>query len=222
MIQRTLYKALTAGLEYFQANPDAFDTLFGDNFGLSTVEIEAIKKFFVDKPPKVIHGYARTDQTPPLFSIVLSDERETDKVLGDDAGMISDEEDPDFGSDQYAALWSHTYQILCIAEHPEATQYIYEVAKSIILEAKPTFLPEGIYGIQVSGAELLPDPRFFPEHWFVRQLTLNCQRELLTVRKGTGAGKAWKVTGIHIDSAGSPSDVGGVKTLVKPYGGTNE
>lgn len=216
MIQRTLYRALTAGLEYFQNNPKAFTTLFGDNYGLSATEIEAIVQFFTSKPPKVIHGYARQDQTPPLYSIVLADERETDKVLGDEAGMISEEEDPDFGDDQYSVMWAHTYHILCIAEHPEAAQYIYEVAKSIILEAKPTFLPEGIYGIQVSGAELLPDPRFIPEFWFVRQLTLQCQREMLTVKQGTGAGKAWKVAGIHVDKSGSPSDVGGVKTLVTP------
>lgn len=223
MIQRILYSALTSGLEYFQQNPDAYDNLFGDNFGLSAVEIAAIKQFFTEKPPKVFHGYARTDQTPPFIAIVLADEREVDSVLGDEAGIISDEEDPDFGSDQYTALWSHTYHLLCIAEHPEAAQYVYEVAKTIILGAKPTFIPDGIYDSQVSGLELIPDPRYMPEHWFVRQLTFTCKRELLTVKKGTAAGRAWKVGGIHIDSAGSPSDVGGVKTLVKPvFGGEDE
>jgi hypothetical protein len=219
MIQRILYRALSAGLEYFQQNPDAFDQLFGDNYGLSDTEIAAIKTFFQQKPPKVFHGYARSDQTPPFYAIVLADEREVDSVLGDEAGIISDEEDEDFGADQYTAFWSHTYHILCVAEHPEAAQYIYEVAKTIILGAKPTLIPEGIYDSQVSGSELAPDPRFIPEHWFVRQLTFSARRELLTVKKGSEAGKAWKVAGIHVDKEGSPSDVGGVKTLIKPVAG---
>jgi len=214
MIQRILYRAVEAGLTYFKENPDAFHTLFGDNYGLSETEVAAILQWFNDKPPKVFHGYARADQTPPFVSIVLADERETDSVIGDDAGMISDEEDPDFGCDEYTAFWAHNYQLLCITEHPEATQYLYEVVKDIILEAKPTFIPEGIYDLQVSGAELMPDSRFIPENWFLRQLNLACKRELLTVKKGTGAGKAWQVGGIHVDKSGSPSDVGGVKTLV--------
>jgi len=219
MIQRILYRALTAGLAYFQENPQAYDQLFGDNYGLSETEILAIRQFFTDKPPKVFHGYARTDATPPFIAIVLADERESEFVIGDEAGIITDESDADYGCDQYTAFWQHTYQLMCIAEHPEACQYLYEVAKAIILEAKPTFIPEGIYDSLVSGAELLPDPRFVPEHWFLRQITFTCKRELLTVKKGSDAGKAWKVAGIHIDRSGSPSDVGGVKTLVKPIAG---
>jgi hypothetical protein len=219
MIQRYLYQALTAGLDYFRQNPDAFTALFGDNYGFSDTEISAIRTFFSTKPPKVLHGYARMDQAPPFYAIVLADEREADFVIGDEAGIIGDEEDPDFGSDQFTALWNHVYHILCITEHPEATQYLYEVAKLIILEAKPTFIPEGIYDSQVSGAELLPDPRFIPEHWFARQITFSCKREFLTVKKGSGAGRAWKVAGIHVDSAASPSDASDGQTFVTVAGG---
>jgi len=219
MIQRILYKALTEGLAYYRANPEAFDRLFGENYGLPTTEVDAIKQFFAEHPPKVNHGYARMDQDPPLYAIVLADERETETVLGDEAGMINDDDDdPDYGSDQYAVFWEHTYHIMCVAEHPEAAQYVYEVAKAVILAAKPTFLPEGIYGIKVSGSELLPDPRFIPEHWFVRQITLYCQRELLTVKIGSAADKVNKVAGIHVDNDGVGGDVGEVKTLVKLYG----
>jgi len=214
VIQRILYKALSAGIQYYLAHPEALDTLFGDNFGLETTEIEAIKTFFANKTPKVFHGYPRLDQIPPFYSIVLGDERESDAVLGDEAGMDEDEDDPDYGCDQYTRFWNHTYHVLCITEHPEATSYIYEIAKTIILEAKPTFIPEGIYGNLLSGTELLPDPRYIPEIWFVRQLTYTAQRELKTVLKGSNAGKAWKVGGIHIDGGDDNSDIGGVKSLV--------
>lgn len=214
MIQRILYKALTAGLTYFSTNQDAYDRLFGQNYGLSATEVAAIRQFFAAKPVTVVHGYARMDQTPPMLAIVLGSEREVESVIGDEAGPVRDELDPDYRCDQYTSMWAHNYQIHCIAEHPEASQYLYEIAKAIILEAKESFIPEGIYDSEVSGSELLPDPRYIPENWFVRVVTFACRRELLTTRLNTALGKAWKVSGIHVDSDGSPSDVGGVKTLI--------
>jgi len=214
MIQRLLYKALTRGLDAIKADPTILDDLFLKNFELDASEVEGIKTFFAAKPPTVIHGYARSDQDTPIISILLANEREADAVIGDEAGIIEDEEDADFGADQYTALWEHTFSVVCITEHPDVCQYIYEVAKQIIMVAKPTFIPYGVYGMTLSGADLAPDSRYMPEHFFIRQLSVSCRAELLTVAKDTKLGKAFKVSGMHVDKSGSPSDVGGVKTLV--------
>jgi hypothetical protein len=214
MIQRLLYTALTRGLDAIKADPTILDDLFLDNYELGQTEVDGIKAFFAAKPPTVVHGYARSDQEPPLYSIILASEREADAVIGDEAGMVDDVEDPDFGSDQYAALWEHTFHIMCLAEHPDVCTYLYEVAKATILQAKPTFIPFGVYGLTLSGQDLAPDPRYVPEHFFVRQLVVSCRAELLTTAKSTKLEKAFQVAGIHVDKSGSPSDVGGVKTLV--------
>ena len=214
MIQRILYNALTNGLAQIKADPTILDDIFDKQWELPVTEVDAIKTFFATKAPKVIHGYARSDQEPPFYSIVLVSEREADAVIGDEAGIVLDEEDPDYGCDQYAALWEHTYHVMCFTEHPDACQYIYEVAKSIILTAKPTFIPKGIYDSNLSGADLLPDPRYVPEFMFVRQLAFTCKAELLIVNKDSKLSKAFRVGGMHIDKSGSPSDVGNVKTLI--------
>ena len=214
MIQRLLYTAMIRGLEAIKADPTILDDLFLENYELTQTEVDGIKVFFAAKPPTVVHGYARSDQEPPLYSIILAAEREADAVIGDEAGIEEDAMDPDFGADQYTALWEHTFHLMCLAEHPDVCTYLYEVAKAIILLAKPTFIPFGVYGLTLSGQDLAPDPRYVPEHFFVRQLVISCRAELLTTAKSTALSKAFKVAGIHIDKSGSPSDVGGVKTLV--------
>ena len=214
MIQRLLYTALMNGLAAIKADPTILDDLFLSNYELTTTEVEGIKTFFATRPPTVVHGYARQDQEPPLYSIILAAEREADAVMHDDAGSVTDTMDADFGADQYTALWEHTFHIMCITEHPDVCTYLYEVAKAIILQAKPTFIGFGVYGLTLSGMDLAPDPRYVPEHFFVRQLVVSCRAELLTTAKATKLGKAFKVAGIHVDKSGSPSDVGGVKTLI--------
>lgn len=214
MIQRLLYTAMIRGLDAIKADPTILDDLFLNNYELGQTEVDGIKTFFAAKPPTVVHGYARSDQEPPLYSIILASEREADAVLGDEAGIIEDDQDPDFGADQYTALWEHTFNLMCITEHPDVCTYLYEVAKAIILQAKPTFIPFGVYGLTLSGQDLAPDPRYMPEHFFVRQLVITCRAEFLTTAKSTALTKAFKVAGIHVDKSGSPSDVGGVKTLV--------
>jgi hypothetical protein len=200
MIQRLIYKALTQGIEAIKADLTLLDDLFLSNYELDAKEVEGIKTFFTAKPPTVVHGYARTDQKPPIISILLASERQTETVLGDEAYDVMNEDDPDYQETQYANFWEHTYSVVCIAEHPDVCQYIYEIAKVIILKAKPTFIPYGVYGIQLSGSDVSPDPRYMPEHFFIRQLTVSCNAELLSVSKGSRLSKAFAVTGISIDS----------------------
>jgi len=216
MIQRLLYKRLIEGVAKFKAQPELFDKLFGDLFELDPPEIAAIKMAFAAKPPHVIHGYARSESEFPLYSIILSGERETDHYLSDDAGMVMDTDDDDFGADRLSALWESTFQILCYTEHPDLTVYYYEIAKSILIVSD--FFTYGILDFDMSGMDLNPDPRYIPEHLFVRQLTFRAKYEFERIDEGSKFGKAFKVAGIHVDKSGSASDVGPVKTRVTPIG----
>ena len=206
MIQRLLYTALTQGLVAIKKDPSILADLFKSNFQLSDKEVEGIQKLFADSPPTVVHGYARSDQDTPIISILLHSEREADLMLHDDAGDVTETMDSDFGASQYSALWEHVYNIVCITEHPDVCQYIYEVCKYIILQAKCTWIPYGVYEIRVSGADLAPDRRYMPEHFFIRQLTLSCRAELLTTAKNSKFGKAFKLGSISVDKNAIPSD----------------
>lgn len=216
MLQRLIYKRLKEGVAYVKSDPRVIEQLFQDLFELERSEVESIKTAFQTKTPNVIHGYARTDSEFPLYSIVLGGERETDTYLSDDAGMIQDPEDEDYGADRLSSLWESTFQILCYTEHPDMTLYYYEIAKAIILTSD--FFSWGVLDFDTSGMDLAPDPRYIPEHLFVRQLTWKAKYEFERIDRNSKLGKAFKVRGIHVDKSGSPSDVGGVKTLVKPVG----
>lgn len=216
MIQRYLYNVLKAGLAAVAKDPTILDELFQNLYGLDATEMAAIHKLFVEKPPVIMHGYARADATFPLYSIVLQNEGEKDLLIGDDAGM------DDEHNDVYAAMWEHTYQILCYSQHPDATLYMYELAKTFLLTYHDYFVEKDLYAIRVSGTDLHPDERYLPGWLFVRQLTFSCEREFNQVSKVGALGKAFKVNGIFIDKAGSPSDPGAVKTLVVPISGNEE
>ena len=150
---------------------------------------------------------------PPVWAIVLENENEAVTWIGDESGMIEDTSDPNFGADIEGSVWEHRYGIWCYTEHPDVTAYYYEVMKSILVAAHQYFIEQEILNMNLSGMDLAPDPKYVPEHLFARRMVFTCQREFRVLQTDP-AGKAFKVSGIHVDSAGSPSDVGGVKTLV--------
>lgn len=219
MIQRFLFDVLKAGLDEIQDDLGILDDLF-EQYGLPQTEIDAIRKLWTLKPPIVKHQYARTDDSFPLYSIVLADEQEAELYIGNEAGMITERTSPDFGADIKSSIWQHKYHILCYSEHPDHTSYLYEVAKAIYIAA--SLFDCGLFDTKFSGMDLAPDPRYIPEHLFARQFTLVGNREFERLDRKSKLGKAFKVRGIHVDKSGSSSDVGGVKTLVTVSTGEDE
>jgi hypothetical protein len=217
MIQRLLYTALKTGLAEIAKDPTILDDIFGSKgMNLAAEEITMIKELFAKRPPDVHHGYARADYQFPLYSITLANESETQHFLNDDAGMLDDYDDPDYGADVHATFWEHNFNILCYAEHPEVAIYIYEVGKNILLAANSAMAEAGVFEPKVSGMDLAPDPRYIPDHLFARQISYYCQDELWRIDKESKLDKAFKVAGIHLDSTG------GVKTLVTVIGSEDD
>lgn len=216
MIQRFIYMALVDGITQLTEDPTLLDQLFSDLYELSPTEVAGIKQVFAAKPPKVIHGYAPRDVDPPVYSIVLQGEHESETFLNNDGLQISDPEDPDFGADVKTSIWRNSYHILAITEHPDVTSYYYEIAKSIFLASTDFFADRNMFEIRITGQDLSPAMSYLPEHLFARNLVFQCDREFQRVDRDSKAGKAFAVSGIHIDESGSPSDVGGVKTLMIP------
>lgn len=214
MIQRFIFSAIRDGINAITADPVILEQIF-ENYELDEDEVESIKTLWSSKPPIVRHGFARSDDEFPLFALVLVNEREVDTVLGDDGGIVEDPEDPLYGADIKTSFWEHNYDILVYSEHPDATLYWYEVVKSIMLEAG--FYDVGIYDLMLSGGDIMPDPEYIPGHLFVRRLNLKASREFKRIVHTSRLGKAFQVSGIHIDRSGSPRDPGPVKTLLVPY-----
>lgn len=218
MIQRYLYDILTQGVAAISANDKILDDLFERDYALDATEVAAIKTYFANDPPTVINGYARIDTDFPCYAIVLGGEGESITFLGDSAGQIEDTTDPLLHADIDSSVWDHNYNIFVYTEHPDLTAYYYEIAKSIMI-ANFTALANlgGLFNFTLSGTELAPDPAYLPEHLHVRQLQFKCSREFQYIDRDSLRAKAFQVGGVHIDKTGSPSDVGGVKTLVTTY-----
>lgn len=220
MIQRFLYDTLKAGIEEILKEMSILDDIFRVNYCLERDEVESIKTAFETNPPNVIHHYARSESEFPLYSIVLESENESEHYIGDDAGMIDEPDDPLFGADRIASIFTHDYSILTYTEHPDLTLYYYEIAKAILLVAP--LKSQGLFNTHISGMDLMPDPRYIPDHLFVRKMSFQADREFERIDKDSKLGKAFRVEGIHVDSSGSPNSVGGAKTLVTPYGVLDE
>ncbi len=208
MIQRFLFEIVKSGFETIRDQPSLVDDIFSQ-YDLPDTEIDAIKTALVEEFPTVKHQYARKEDEPPIISIVLGNESEKDHYLGDFAEQLDD------GAEVVSSIWEHTYRLLIYTKHPDLTLYYYEILKAIFVTAPLEDC--GLFQTHISGMDLEPDVRYIPAHLFARVLTFSANREFESVDRLIALTKAFKVRGISIDKAGSPSDVGGVKTLVTPY-----
>jgi len=208
MIQRFLYEVIKAGFEEVRDNPSLLRSIF-ETYELSETELSGIQQLLTEKFPTIKHQYARTEDNPPIISIVLGSESETEHYLSDFAVQDDD------GSEILSSIWEYTYECLLYTEHPDHTLYLYEILKSALVAAPLS--DYGLFQNHFSGMDLAPDPMYIPSHLFARRFVIKTQREFERVDAIIALSKAFKVRGIHIDKSGSPSDVGEVKTLVGVY-----
>lgn len=216
MIQRLIYQVLQRGIELANEQPEILEDLFQENYSLTRDEVDGIKRFFREQTPNVIHGWARSDSTFPLYSIVLVRETETEHFMADDAGQIEDPDSPDYNADCYSTVWQHDFDVIAYAEHPDSVQYMYELAKSTFFAAEEAFILQGLFELHLSGSDVPPAP-YVPEHLFLRRLTFSTQREFLRTDKRSKLSKAFTVSGLHVDRSGSPSSPGPVKSNITTY-----
>jgi len=217
MINRYIHGILTVGITNILEDTTFLDELFKDNYVIDESEAEAIKTYFLENGCRVKNGYPRKDTVWPAIHIVLGMETESDHFLSDSAGKITDDEDPNYGKELLAAIWEHGYRLIICTEHPDITVAYYEIAKFIMLQGLDVLLGDGCFEFHFSGKDMAPDERYIPAHLFVRELIFQCNREFQHIKRDTDLFNIRKVEGIHVDSSGSPSDVGNVKTNVTTY-----
>lgn len=217
MIHRYIQAILTTGIAAYKADPVLVDDLFDQLYELEDSEVNAIKTYFQQKGFTVYSGYPRIDSKPPYVAVILAGEGESDTYIGDYAGMITEDGHVLYGAEVEGSIWEHNYHIPVVTEHPDITQYMYELVKSVMLAGLPTLVDQECMQFSFSGQDLAPDPRYLPARYFIRQLIFSCKRQFSRIDRDSRLTKAFQVSGIHIDRSGSPRDVGGVETLVTPY-----
>jgi hypothetical protein len=228
MIERMIYDALKAGIAEFQADPNKMERFFLKNRRLPQAEVDLIKTAFGRKAPNVFHQYPRIDQFPPdepaaAWAIVLADEDEDDRPLGDTSGIIGladegglDPSNPEAGAECFNSVWNQKLMVMTITDHADLTVYYYHLCKLFLVRARPFFKDQELLDITFRGGDLAPDPRYLPGHLFVRQLTLTTKKEERMA--GSKEPRAFEVAGLHVDDGNSIEALGGVVANVTPYG----
>ena len=216
MIHRQLKLVIDNGLFNIKSDTSILDEFFY-NFDILPDELTRIKTFFSNTTIEAIIGYPKKDSAFPIVAIALAGDTESEKVLGMKMDQITDPEDEFFGSDFKGAIWDYNYNVIIAALHPDICAYLYEIIKLIFIININYFINLGYFNITVSGAELIPDTRYLPEHIFIRQLIFNCSSELVYLDKDSRLSKAFRVEGLHIDKEATLRDIGDVISNIKPY-----
>lgn len=217
MIHRYIHAVLSTGIAAYKADPKLVDDLFAQLYEIESTEVAAVKTYFAQHGLRVYNGYPRLDSAPPFVAIILASEGEAETYIGNYAGMVTEDGHALYGSEVEGSIWNHVYHLPVVSEHPDVTSYMYELVKTIMLAGLRFLIEQDCMLFSFSGADLAPDPKYIPERFFVRQLTFSCQREFSRIDRDSRLTKAFEISGIHIDSSGSPSDVGDVQTLVTTY-----
>jgi len=227
MAERLLFTILKGELAYYKADEgQRFERFLLEEQLLDADEAAQARLYFAGgvnglgntieaQPPSLHHGYPRTGGPFPLWAITLGGERDTQTYLGDDAFPVDEDgdlyADPETGAvvDPKIRRVEYTYNILCLADHPDITLYYYYLLKQIILSQREEFIAADLDPPSITGADLAPDPRFLPDHIFARQLTVTIEGEECWPSQRTG-GYAREITGLHLDDAETAG--GGITT----------
>lgn len=233
MYERALYDVIQDGIERLTAGYDGKQRLLELNLkspGMTDLEVANLVAFWNSDEgrPHVIHQFARKGAQLPLFSIVLAQEAQTDFYLGDTLGSHEDilaecEIDLDELSNELGVdidvevqRWRFTYNVITYAENPDVCIGYHRVLRTIMLRAKQVLLEAGAEEPEISGTDLVADPRYLADNIFTRQLSVTVKAHVVyptNIDLGPlASGRGKKVVGVHVNDR-----VEGVKALVDPY-----
>ena len=144
MIERIVQKVLTAAVAAIRADTSILDSIFqpdDDDIRISAAELVKIKADFValnGAVPrfKVRSGYAVNENHVPSFSVVLQNERQAHRALGDYVGDAEDSTthallDP--AVELIGSIEDRTIAVLAYGWTPDECYWYYKILKAIIL-----------------------------------------------------------------------------------------
>ena len=69
------------------------------------------------------------------------------------------------------------FTIFVYAEHPDWCAWLYRVLRRILNLGSRYLWAQEIYNVQMTGTDMIPDPRFVPENVYVRKISLSVEYE---------------------------------------------
>lgn len=217
MVERVLYAVLKTELDRL-ASPEGLASLqrvFTHVFDPMAGETERAEyvTHLQRRPPNVVLGYPRSTTAPPVVSIVLGEEEESDEVasLSDFVGETQPGEDGPY-AEYVGSHFSQTFNIFVFSDHPVITAYVYHLVKLILFGAKPFLICAGVVDPRLAGGELSPDESYTPEDWFSRVVRFSC-KSLNSVPVLRLDPSRYRVGGLYMDDLNVDGIQGGVTAV---------
>jgi hypothetical protein len=169
--------------------PDALERWALDSLELTAAEAAKLRLYFAGgtnsdgdtieaQPPILVHGYPRVDGPFPCWALTLGAETIEQDYLGKDAPFLDSEGELHFDArsgdvvDPKVRRLQYRYEILIITDHPDITVYYYHLLKLILMAGQRDLEASNVEDMGLSGADMVPDPRYLPPGVFARILTV--------------------------------------------------
>jgi hypothetical protein len=163
------------GVQAITATPSLLDNILED---LSPTDLASVKAYWGDHPPTVLSGYARSEGPFPCMAVTLMGEEIAQDYVGvGQEAMFLGGSPSDKGGTKFKRRVTGTYGITIYAEHPDIVACYYRVARRILNVGVWRMLEGGLNEPVISGADMMPDPRYAPDNLFVRRITVTTEYE---------------------------------------------
>lgn len=174
--ERIIYRALELGINAISADLTILDRILGVHME-DTTEQGKFRTIWQDTPPTLVLGYPRTEAIFPCYAITLASDPPLQHRVGKGARLAVLGGGNDYNAERFSQRINSTYMVLIYATHPDVCAWYYRVARRILNVATAYLIKNGLTEPEINGQDLVPDPRYTPEHVFVRRLSLTIQYE---------------------------------------------
>jgi hypothetical protein len=240
LIERQIASVVKTELERLKADPRLIEDLFVEEHGLAREEAQKIRLYFEGgtaadgtdleaDPPIFVHGYPTVQGPFPCWAMTLGGERIHTDYLGRDAAFLDSDGETFYDVrtnkvvDPKARRFQYTFDFLVISRHADITVAYYQLLKRILLSQEAALILDDADELEISGADMAPDPRYLPADVFARVLQLTTYGEenwgAPLTRASGGVG------GLHVND-GDGVTVGdsdnSVSAAITPYVGDDD
>lgn len=205
--ERVVYHVLKSGLARLASNinamrghGDLIDVLF-PHFGAK--ERDTVRRLICERRPKVVHGYPRSNAEMPAIMVLVTNESENRRFVGDtldDGG----EDAPEFiGHDggtyeTKGVLVDASIDCWVMDDNPDVVQAFYTIVWNLLDSARTKVFAKRDLNIgSLSGGDVPPDSNYMPEYVFVRR----CGMTITGVRLSAFGDELWDGIGVELDIA---------------------
>ncbi len=177
MLERIFYDVILDGVAKLVAEPWRLD-LFFKMLRLDKAEIPKAKAGFLANPPAPHLMYPQVDIGFPAYAIILKNDVQMQRFLGDRGAPIDEIEALILGdgrvegAETTASINRREYEIWTIANDVDFTIYYYELLIQMLMAEHVGLKPKGIIDVEYRGRDLHYSESHMPAHLFVRSLIL--------------------------------------------------